>query len=109
MKEVHEETGIECEVVRLIAVLDGLRLGFTRVPLYSLVFHCRAIGGELDAAPARVHRRRLVRRGRRCPSRSPAPSSGADQAFAAIRGEAVDVLYDRAAATPPWPTRPRGR
>ena len=46
VKEVHEETGIECEVVRLIAVLDGLRLGFTRVPLYSLVFHCRAVGGE---------------------------------------------------------------
>jgi len=29
----------------------GLRLGFTRVPLYSLVFHCRALGGELKAHP----------------------------------------------------------
>ena len=28
MKEVLEETGIECEPVSLIAVLDGLRLGF---------------------------------------------------------------------------------
>ena len=64
VKEVQEETGIECEPVRLIAVLDGLRLGFTRIPLYSLVFHCRAIGGELQAAPARDDRRRLVRRGR---------------------------------------------
>ncbi|HEY7938523.1 MAG TPA: NUDIX hydrolase N-terminal domain-containing protein, partial [Acidimicrobiales bacterium] len=27
VKEVHEETGIEVEVERLIAVLDGLRLG----------------------------------------------------------------------------------
>ena len=51
VKEVLEETGIEAEVVRLIAVLDGLRLGFTRVPLYSLVFHCRAVGGALQAHP----------------------------------------------------------
>ena len=51
VKEVREETGIECEVVQLIAVLDGLRLGFTQIPLYSLVFHCRAKGGELAAHP----------------------------------------------------------
>src|SRR5437588_2935886 len=47
MKEVQEETGIDVEPIRLIAVLDGLRLGFTRIPLYSLVFHCKAGGGEL--------------------------------------------------------------
>src|SRR4051795_10862558 len=47
VKEVHEETGISCEVVRLIGVFDGLRLGFTTTPLYSLVFHCHAVGGEL--------------------------------------------------------------
>ena len=40
-----------CRAERLIAVLDGLRLGFTRIPLYSLVFHCRAVGGELQAHP----------------------------------------------------------
>src|SRR5918999_3434606 len=51
VKEVWEETGIECEPVKLIAVLDGLRLGFTRIPLYSLVFHCRALGGELLSHP----------------------------------------------------------
>src|ERR1700722_15252038 len=51
VKEVLEETGIEAEVIRLIAVFDGLRLGFTRVPLYSLVFHCRAVGGETRAHP----------------------------------------------------------
>ena len=51
VKEVLEETGIEAEPVRLIAVLDGLRLGFTRVPLYSLLFHCRAVGGELAPHP----------------------------------------------------------
>lgn len=51
VKEVWEETGIRCEVVQPLAILDGLRLGFTRVPLYSLVFHCRAIGGELSHHP----------------------------------------------------------
>ena len=51
VKEVKEETGIDCVPVRLLALLDGLRLGFTRVPLYSLVFLCRATGGELAAHP----------------------------------------------------------
>jgi len=51
VKEVEEETGIVAEPDRLIAVLDGLRLGFTRVPLYSLVFYCRAVGGELRPHP----------------------------------------------------------
>ncbi|HAS12455.1 MAG TPA: hydrolase, partial [Acidimicrobiaceae bacterium] len=51
VKEVKEETGIECEVERLLMVLDGLRLGFTTVPLYSIVFQCRATGGELAAHP----------------------------------------------------------
>src|SRR3954452_10203640 len=46
VKEVLEETGIEVEPLRLIMVLDGLRLGFTNVPLYSLAFHCRAVGGS---------------------------------------------------------------
>src|SRR2546428_1552076 len=45
VKEVYEETGIEVEPIKLIAVFDGLRLGFARLPLYSLVFHCKMIGG----------------------------------------------------------------
>ena len=51
VKEVKEEAGIDCDVVRPIAVLDGQRRGFTRIPLVSLVFHCRATGGELTAHP----------------------------------------------------------
>src|SRR5207253_3411182 len=51
VKEVLEETGMVVEPMRLIAVLDGLRLGFTRIPLYSLVFHCRLVGGDLRAHP----------------------------------------------------------
>ena len=50
-KEVFEETGIHAEPLRLVAVIDGLRAGFTAIPLYSLVFHCRAVGGELNPHP----------------------------------------------------------
>jgi ADP-ribose pyrophosphatase YjhB (NUDIX family) len=51
IKEVREETGIICEVVRPLAIIDGLRAGFSRVPLYSLVFLCRAVGGRLAPHP----------------------------------------------------------
>ena len=39
------------EVLRPLAILDGLRAGFSRVPLYSLVFLCRATGGEVSPHP----------------------------------------------------------
>ncbi len=51
VKEVREETGISCVVERPIAIIDGLRAGFSRVPLYSIVFLCRATGGELSPHP----------------------------------------------------------
>ena len=51
VREVREETGILCEAIGLIAVIDGLRAGFTRIPLHSLVFHCRAVGGALQGHP----------------------------------------------------------
>jgi ADP-ribose pyrophosphatase YjhB (NUDIX family) len=93
VKEVQEETGIACEPIRLIALLDGLRLGFTHVPLYSLVFLCRAVGGELEAHPLET---RGV--GWFAEADLPEPLAGAQQwrghAFRAIRGEDVGVLYD---------------
>lgn len=51
LKEVHEETGIECEVVRLLGVVDGMRMGFSRFGMYMLLFHCVATGGELNGHP----------------------------------------------------------
>lgn len=51
VKEVLEETGIEVEVLGVLGIFDGLRRGFSRTPLYSLVFHCRAIGGTLEPHP----------------------------------------------------------
>jgi ADP-ribose pyrophosphatase YjhB (NUDIX family) len=93
VKEVREETGIVCRPQRLIALLDGLRLGFTSVPLYSLVFLCRATGGELEAHPLET---RSV--GWFPEDDLPQPIAGigqwGQQAFRAIRGEDVQVLYD---------------
>jgi len=93
-KEVHEETGIEAEPVRLIAVLDGLRVGFTRIPLYSLIFYCRATGGSLNPHPLECSDV-----GWFSPDRLPTPLVGVerwgDHVFAALRGEVRDVLYDR--------------
>jgi ADP-ribose pyrophosphatase YjhB (NUDIX family) len=99
-KEVLEETGIEVEPLRLIAVLDGLRLGFTSVPLYSLVFHCRAVGGTLERHPLET---RDV--GWFSEDQLPTPLAGSARwrpaAFAAIRGEPIDVVFDRP-RKPPW-------
>jgi ADP-ribose pyrophosphatase YjhB (NUDIX family) len=51
VKEVAEETGIECEPVQLLAVIDGQRMGFSRFAMYMLLFHCKSIGGELQRHP----------------------------------------------------------
>ncbi|MFC0082492.1 NUDIX hydrolase N-terminal domain-containing protein [Aciditerrimonas ferrireducens] len=94
VKEVLEETGIEVEPLRLIALLDGLRLGFTRMAFYSLVFHCRAVGGELRPHPLEV-----ADLGWFSPDRLPSPLAGAERwgphVFRALRGEPVEVLFDR--------------
>ena len=86
VKEVLEETGIEVEVVRLIAVLDGLRVGMSRIPLYSLVFQCRPVGGELRAHPLEC-----ADVGWFPLDALPFPLAGAerwgDHVFAALRGE----------------------
>ena len=100
IKEVWEETGIRAEPLRLIAVLDGLRLGFTRIPLYSLVFHCRTTGGELKAHPLEC-----ADVGWFAEDALPSPLAGVERwretAFAAIRGEPVEVLFDQPRA-PTW-------
>ncbi len=100
VKEVEEETGILAEPVRLVAVLDGLRLGFTQVPLYSLVFQCRVVGGELRAHPLEC-----ADVGWFTEDLLPWPLAGADRwgrhVFAALRGEPVEVLFDQP-RRPPW-------
>jgi len=100
VKEVWEETGIKSEVVRLIGVRDGMRLGFTRIPLYSTVFHLRAIGGELKA-----HELECLDVGFFSQDDLPQPIVGGerwlDRAFAAIRGEDLAVEFDEV-RRPPW-------
>lgn len=100
VKEVKEETGIDAEPVRLIAVLDGLRLRFNSIALYSLVFQCRAVGGELAAHPLECADVGWFGR-----EGLPSPLIGADtwvsHAFAALRGEPVEVLFDHP-RRPPW-------
>lgn len=94
IKEVQEETGILCEVERPLAILDGLRAGFSRVPLYSLVFLCRATGGSL--AP---HPQECLDAGWFSRDDLPSPLANYDRwgdaAFDAIEGQVDDVLYDR--------------
>lgn len=104
LKEVKEETGVDAEVVRLIAVLDGLRMGFTRVPLYSVVFHCRAVGGEPTGHPLETSDVGWFGE-----DNLPWPIAGFDQwgsfAFAAIRGEPLTVVFD-APRRPVWQPHP---
>ena len=99
VKEVREETGIDVEIVRMIGVLDGLRLGFTRIPMYLLLFHCRAIGGDLSAHPLEC-----ADVGWFSEDALPWPVAGfprwGDVAFAAIRGETIEPLFDRARVQP---------
>jgi len=100
VKEVYEETGIEVEPVSLVAVLDGLRLGFARVPMYSMLFHCRILGGELRGHPLETRQVGFYPR-----DALPQPLAGAhrwaDLAFRAIDGESFPAAYDPP-RTPPW-------
>ncbi len=93
VKEVQEETGIQCEVVRPIGIYDGLRLGFSRVPLYSIVFLCRATGGEL-----RHHPQECLDVGWFDEGELPNPIANVDlwgpTAFASIRGAAGGTDFD---------------
>ena len=94
VKEVLEETGIETEPVRLVMVLDGLRIGITQIPLYSLVFQLKPLGGNLKAHPLECSNV-----GWFAEDALPEPLAGGgmwkEQAFKALRGEEVQVLFDR--------------
>ncbi len=93
VKEVLEETGIECEPVQLLSVIDGQRMGFTRFGMYMLLFHCRSVGGVLNGHP-------LETSGVGWYSRDalPAATAGVDwwgaQAFSAIDGDRVQATFE---------------
>jgi len=100
MKEVHEETGIECEPVQLLGVVDGQRMGFSRFGMYMLLFHCRPVGGSLQGHPLETSGV-----GWFAPDALPDPTAGADwwgpMAFAAINGQSGVASFD-APRDPVW-------
>ena len=100
VKEVAEETGIECEVQRVLAVIDGQRMGFSRFGMYMVLFHCRATGGELAPHPLEC-----ADVGWFGPDELPMATAGAQwwsaMAFAAIAGEEFPTVYD-AVRSPIW-------
>ena len=93
VKEVFEETGIVCEPVQLLGIVDGQRMGFTRFGMYMVLFHCRAVGGGLDGHP-------LETAGLGWFSRDDLPPDTAgigwwgSMAFAAIDGEPMTASFD---------------
>jgi len=93
VKEVAEETGIECEPVQLLAVIDGQRMGFSRFAMYMLLFHCTATGGEL-----RPHPLETSDVGWFGPDEMPPAAAGVQwwgpMAFGAINGDRVATSFD---------------
>lgn len=93
VKEVLEETGIECTPESLIAVLDGQRMGFTRFAMYMLLFHCRATGGQLTAHPLETADVGWFGRDA-LPARAAGAGWWAPLAFAAIDGETPAAMFE---------------
>ncbi len=102
VKEVNEETGIECVPERLITVIDGLRAGFTGIPLYSMVFLCRATGGVLQGHPLETAGVGWFGR-----DALPEPLAGGgswvEQSFSAIEGDLAPTEFDMPRD---WPEHP---
>ncbi len=102
VKEVLEETGIECEPLQLLAVIDGQRMGFTRFAMYLLLFHCRATGGTLVPHPLETSDVGWFGR-----EALPWPTAGAEwwapMAFSAIDGSGMVTAFE-----PPRPNVWRG-
>ncbi len=93
VKEVAEETGVDAEPIRLVAVLDGLRFGLARFAFYSLVFQCRALGGTL-----RCHPLECADVGWFARESLPTPLAGGGRwvswAFGALEGHVTEARFD---------------
>jgi len=93
VKEVSEETGISCEPIALMGVVDGQRMGFSRFGMYMLLFHCRATGGELEPHPLETGDVGWFNR-----DQLPEVTAGVQwwgpMAFAAIDGEGIEARFD---------------
>ncbi len=92
-KEVHEETGITCDVTRLLGVVDGMRMGFSRFGMYMLLFHCQATGGELTPHPLETGDVGWFARGE-LPEATAGAGWWGDMAFDAIDGIVTPATFD---------------
>lgn len=54
VKEMHEEVGLDVTPLRIIGIYDSARWRPGALHLYSIVFYCRRIGGELKLHPTEV-------------------------------------------------------
>jgi ADP-ribose pyrophosphatase YjhB (NUDIX family) len=93
VKEVAEETGVLCEPRRLLAVIDGQRMGFSRFGMYMILFHCHAVGGELTRHPLECADVDWFDEGH-LPERTAGAGWWSDMAFAAVRGDEMTTSFD---------------
>jgi ADP-ribose pyrophosphatase YjhB (NUDIX family) len=100
VKEVGEETGIDCEPQRLLGVVDGQRMGFSRFGLYMLLFHCVATGGDLAPHPLETSDVGWFGEGA-LPEATAGAAWWGPMAFAAIRGDEAPATFD-AVRFPVW-------
>lgn len=100
VKEVGEETGIDCEPQRLLGVIDGQRMGFSRFGMYMLLFHCVATGGDLAPHPLETSDVGWFGEGT-LPEATAGAGWWGPMAFAAIRGDEAPATFD-AVRFPVW-------
>jgi ADP-ribose pyrophosphatase YjhB (NUDIX family) len=100
VKEVLEETGVQAEVTRVVAIIDGQRMGFSRFGMYMLLFHLRAVGGELRCHPLECSDVGWFGRDA-LPEKTAGAQWWSEMAFAAIDGQPFDTVYDEV-RSPIW-------
>lgn len=93
IKEVLEETGINVQPLRLLSVVDGMQRGFTSVAMYSMIFYCKAISGELKAHPLECRDVGWFDR-QNLPSPLAARDKWVEMAFSAIDGKIMPTYFD---------------
>lgn len=104
IKEVKEETGIDCEPLQIVGIVDGQRMGFTRFGMYMVLFHARAIGGELNGHPLETSGVGWYRLDD-LPWPTPGASWWGPMAAAALEGRVGQVAFDEP-RSPVWRGEP---
>ena len=92
-KEVLEETGIMVKPTKLLSVVDGMQKGFTSVPMYSMIFYCEHVSGDLKAHPLECLDVGWFSE-ESLPSPLAAFGSWVSMAFSAIDGEYSETYFD---------------